>query len=107
MKRHISLLIAATALVCGSVRAADAAMSGRIDLWQKGNIPTVTHNVNNSDGPDFIPNLGVFTVADYAEEAAAKEVTYNLYGQTIPEYAAQNGIYIVRHGHKTAKILKR
>lgn len=64
MKRHISLLIAATALVCGPVRAADAAMSGRIDLWQKGNIPTVTRNVNNSDGPDFIPNLEVFTVAD-------------------------------------------
>lgn len=75
MKRHISLLIATTALVCDPVRAADAAMSGRIDLWQKGNIPTVTRNVNNSDGPDFIPNLEVFTVADYAEEAAAKEVT--------------------------------
>lgn len=40
----------------------DAVMPGKVDLWTKGNIPTVTHNVNNSDGPDFIPNMEVFTV---------------------------------------------
>ena len=40
----------------------DAVMTGKVDLWEKGNIPTVTHNVNNSDGPDFIPNMEVFTV---------------------------------------------
>lgn len=41
-----------------------AVMSGKVELWRKGNIPKVTKNVNNSDGPDFIPNLEVFTVAD-------------------------------------------
>ncbi len=40
----------------------NAVMSGKVDLWQKENIPTVTYNVNNSDGPDFIPNMEVFTV---------------------------------------------
>lgn len=40
----------------------DAVMTGKVNLWEKGNIPTVTHNVNNSDGPDFIPNMEVFTV---------------------------------------------
>lgn len=40
----------------------DAVMSGKVDLWKKGNIPTVTQNVNNSDGPDFMPNMEVFTV---------------------------------------------
>lgn len=42
----------------------DAPMSGKVNLWAKGNIPTVTRNASNSDGPDFIPNLEVFTVAD-------------------------------------------
>lgn len=42
----------------------DTAMSGVVNLWERGNIPTVTQNVNNSDGPDFIPNMEVFTVAD-------------------------------------------
>lgn len=40
-----------------------APMSGTVNLWHKGNIPTVTQNVQNSDGPDFIPNMEVFTVA--------------------------------------------
>lgn len=40
----------------------DAVMTGKVNLWEKGNIPTVTRNVNNSDGPDFIPNMEVFTV---------------------------------------------
>lgn len=42
----------------------EAVMSGKVNLWEKGNIPTTTHNVNNSDGPDFIPNLEVFTVPE-------------------------------------------
>lgn len=42
----------------------DTAMSGIVNLWERGNIPTVTQNVSNSDGPDFIPNMEVFTVAD-------------------------------------------
>ncbi|MGN0221391.1 MAG: flavodoxin [Prevotella sp.] len=37
----------------------DAPMSGKVNLWEKGNIPTVTQNANNSDGPDFIPNMEV------------------------------------------------
>lgn len=41
----------------------EAPMFGTVNLWQKVNIPTVTRNVNNSDGPDFIPNLEVFTVS--------------------------------------------
>ncbi|MGM9802776.1 MAG: flavodoxin [Muribaculaceae bacterium] len=41
-----------------------APMSGKVNLWYKGNIPTVTHNVNNSDGPDFIANMEVFTVSN-------------------------------------------
>lgn len=42
--------------------AGNAVMAGSVNLWEKGNIPTVTQNVNNSDGPDFIPNMEVFTV---------------------------------------------
>lgn len=40
----------------------DAVMTGKVNLWEKDNIPTITHNVNNSDGPDFIPHMEVFTV---------------------------------------------
>lgn len=40
-----------------------APMSGKINLWTKGNIPTTTRNANNSDGPDFIPNIEVFTTS--------------------------------------------
>lgn len=40
----------------------EAPMSGTVSLWNRGNIPVVTRNVNNSDGPDFIPNIEVFTV---------------------------------------------
>lgn len=46
-------------------------MSGKVNLWEKGNIPTVTHNVNNSDGPDFIPNMEVFTIAESATPKGA------------------------------------
>lgn len=42
----------------------NAVMSGTVNLWERGNIPTVTRNVNNSDGPDFIPNMEVFTVGE-------------------------------------------
>lgn len=40
----------------------DAVMTGKVDLWQKENIPAITKNVNNSDGSDFMPNMEVFTV---------------------------------------------
>lgn len=43
---------------------APAPMWGTVNLWHKGNIPAITQNVVNSDGPDFIPNMRVFTVAD-------------------------------------------
>ncbi|MGN0232649.1 MAG: flavodoxin, partial [Muribaculaceae bacterium] len=39
-----------------------APMSGTVNLWFQGNIPTITQNVNNSDGPNFIPNMIVSTV---------------------------------------------
>lgn len=52
-------------------RTDDAVMAGKVNLWEKGNIPTVTHNVNNSDGPDFIPNLEVFTVSDDVQPKGA------------------------------------
>lgn len=49
----------------------DAVMTGKVNLWEKGNIPTVTQNANNSDGPDFIPNLEVFTVPDDVQPKGA------------------------------------
>lgn len=39
-----------------------APMSGKVNLWFSGRIPANTRNANNSDGPDFIPNMEVFTV---------------------------------------------
>lgn len=39
-----------------------APMQGTVNLWYKGNVPTVTRNAVNSDGADFIPNMRVFTV---------------------------------------------
>lgn len=39
-----------------------APMSGKVNLWYSGRIPANTLNANNSDGPDFIPNMEVFTV---------------------------------------------
>ena len=41
-----------------------APMSGKVNLWYSGNIPANTQNANNSDGPDFIPNMEVFSVGD-------------------------------------------
>lgn len=41
-------------------------MSGMVNLWYKGRIPARTKNVNNSDGPDFVPNMEVFTVGEQA-----------------------------------------
>lgn len=48
-----------------------AVMSGSVALWEKGNIPTVTANADNSDGPDFIPNMEVFTVDDDVQPKGA------------------------------------
>lgn len=39
-----------------------APMSGTVNLWHSGRIPSTTKDVNNSDGPNFIPNMEVFTV---------------------------------------------
>lgn len=41
-----------------------APMRGTVNLWYRGNVPTITQNAVNSDGPDFIPNMRVFTVSD-------------------------------------------
>ncbi len=40
-----------------------APMSGMVNLWYKNHVPSTTKNVNNSDGPYFIPNIEVFTTA--------------------------------------------
>lgn len=53
-----------TTTLPGSEIYDNAVMSGTVNLWERGNIPTVTRNVNNSDGPDFIPNMEVFTVGE-------------------------------------------
>lgn len=46
-------------------------MSGKVNLWYAGKIPAVTRNANNSDGPDFIPNIEVFSVpADVTPKGA-------------------------------------
>lgn len=57
----------------GNLKPYDAVAptSGKVELYQKGNIPTVTKNVNNSDGPDFIPNMEVFTVSDNVQPKGA------------------------------------
>lgn len=47
-----------------SFNDSEAPMEGKLILWEKGNIPTVTRNANNSDGPDFVPNLEIFTVPE-------------------------------------------
>lgn len=48
-----------------------APMSGKVNLWYAGKIPAVTRNANNSDGPDFIPNIEVFSVpADVTPKGA-------------------------------------
>lgn len=67
-----------------------APMSVTVNLWAAGNIPVATRNANNSDGPDFIPNLEVFTVADDVHDIAdiltsmtGKEKMYDLYGRPI------------------------
>ena len=37
-------------------------MQGRVNLWFQDRIPSRTQGASNSDGPDFIPNMEVFTV---------------------------------------------
>ena len=39
-------------------------MTGIVELWERGNIPGFRSNVNNSDGPDFMPNMIVYTVPE-------------------------------------------
>ena len=50
---------------------ATAPMEGTVELWQKGNIPGFRENVNNSDGPDFMPNMLVYTVPDNVQPKGA------------------------------------
>ena len=47
-----------------------APMSGTVNLWHRGNIPTVTQNATNSDGPDFVPNMEVFTTGSSSPKGA-------------------------------------
>ncbi len=50
---------------------ATAPMEGTVELWQRGNIPGFRENVNNSDGPDFMPNMLVYTVPDNVQPKGA------------------------------------
>ncbi len=50
---------------------ATAPMEGAVDLWQPGNIPGFMENVNNSDGPDFMPNMLVYTVPENIQPKGA------------------------------------
>lgn len=40
---------------------------GTVNLWYSGRIPATTKNASNFDGPDFIPNMEVFTVSENTE----------------------------------------
>ena len=46
-------------------------MEGTVELWQRGNIPGFIENVNNSDGPDFMPNMLVYTVPENVQPKGA------------------------------------
>lgn len=48
-----------------------APMEGTVELWERGNIPGFRENVNNSDGPDFMPNMQVYTVPESVEPKGA------------------------------------
>ncbi len=50
---------------------ATAPMEGTVELWQRDNIPGFRENVNNSDGPDFMPNMLVYTVPDNVQPKGA------------------------------------
>ena len=50
---------------------ATAPMEGTVELWQRGNIPGFRENVNNSDWPDFIPNMLVYTVPENVQPKGA------------------------------------
>ena len=50
---------------------ATAPMEGTVELWQRGNIPGFRENVNNSDGPDFMPNMLVYTVPQNVQPKGA------------------------------------
>lgn len=69
--KRISTLLLAGMMTAFISYAESAPMSGTVNLWNQGNIPTVTHNVNNSDDPDFIPNIEVFTIADNIQPKGA------------------------------------
>lgn len=50
---------------------ATAPMEGTVELWQRGNIPGFRENVNNSDGPDFLPNMLVYTAPENVQPKGA------------------------------------
>lgn len=50
---------------------ATAPMDGVVELWQEGNIPGFMENVSNSDGPDFMPNMLVYTVPENVQPKGA------------------------------------
>ena len=65
----VSLLTRTSASACSNDEMptdndTDTPMTGAVNLWERGNIPTMTQNASNSDGPDFIPNIEIFTVPE-------------------------------------------
>ncbi len=69
MKRITSMFISLISI--GAYCFAAAPMEGTVELWQHGNIPGFRENVNNSDGPDFMPNMLVYTVAENVQPKGA------------------------------------
>lgn len=51
-------------------------------------------------------NSAINNVNADVSETTSKEVMYDLYGRQVPTDTAKNGIYIVKRGQKTTKILK-
>lgn len=56
---------------CLGADSTTATMEGTVELWKHGNIPGFKNNVNNSDGPDFMPNMLVYTVPENVQPKGA------------------------------------
>lgn len=71
MKSDIEEIADKNVTAADPIVSGDAPLSGMVNLWFTGHIPSKTKNVNNSDGPDFIPNMEVFTVDESVEPKGA------------------------------------
>lgn len=69
------------------------------------------HNVWGSDFDTFLSsimsgNSAINNVETDMAETTVKEEIYDLYGRQVPADTTKNGVYIVKRGQKTIKILK-